>query len=192
MMKRLVCLAFALPLLVTACGGSGSKQALGVPDIVALREAAARLAETELVRLQALEEPRKEKLILSPTMNPFTIGTGIWSRVYREYTGYEIKDIRLKDSLMHPVEFEITYAFKVFATPGRNEDFKGAKELAEAEHEFEFRRETSLDLVYQADLSGEVGELPPDPPHDQYHPREFTQQLPEGEILESGSAERED
>lgn len=192
MKKRLVCLALALPILATACGGSGSKQALGVPDIVALREAASRLAETELERLQALEEPRKEKLILSPTMNPFTVGTGIWSRVYREYTGYEIKDIRLKDSLMHPVEFEITYTFKVFATPGRNDDFTGAKDLAEAEREFEFRREASLDLVYRADLSGEVAELPPDPPHEQFHPREFTQELPEGEVLESGPAERED
>ena len=70
MKKRLVCLALALPLLITACGGSGRRQAVGVPDIMALREAAARLAEREIERLQALEEPRKEKLILSPTMNP--------------------------------------------------------------------------------------------------------------------------
>lgn len=191
MRSRLICTALVLLAVSLACGRNSAS--FGVPDIVVLREAGNRLAESEMKRLQALEEPRKDELIRSPTMNPFTYGTsGIYSRVYREYTGYEVKDIRLKDSLLSPVEYEIAYEFKVFSTPGKNDEFPGAKEIAESEREFSLRRESSLTMTYLTDLEGKVTEQPEDPPFEQFHPREYTRALPKPKEIKPPSKSTED
>ena len=104
-----------------------------------LQERAVSLASSELARLNAVELLYRNIPMRHQIQNPaiFRIDQG-WTKVYRRFSGFEVKDIRRSDSLLAPIIFDIDYEYEAFGTVFRKESDGAALE------------ETKTDVIYES------------------------------------------
>ncbi len=170
-MKRLVgicCMAIAIGLVFYGCGG---KQ-FGANDIAKIRAAASTLAEKEIERFQPLEYQHKDEAMFYQCMgHPIDPTWGVYAKAYREFTGSEIKDITMENSLERPIKVIVSYNFDVYATdPAIPRDDPEGLDKAQKVTNFILHHKESKPLVYYFDFDGnQVGDLPEQFPRVSYY-----------------------
>jgi len=139
-----------------------------------LLRSAYRLAEQELAQFRKSEEMYKDKLMTHPfTLNPFHPGAKMYVKWYRDFTGYEVRDIYRSDSFLWPAVFEVAYNYDLMHTDIRTtierDEFLGLDPREQAAEDTEFEKGNSFTVIrrYRAKLDGEVeNNLPPMPSRD--------------------------
>jgi hypothetical protein len=123
------------------------------------------LAENELRRLSEAEAAYRDMSRLHRHgQNPFMPDLGVYAKTYREYTGYELADIRRTDSLLRPYEYVVTYEFDVLSTEGRTSQSGNSPELSRRDAEFEALRKGAHTLRYRCAPTGDFAGPPPSAP----------------------------
>ncbi len=163
----------ALPVLTTGCGqGLGLSQTsvslFADPAVVErLEDRAKALAEDELVRFNKAEQVYATQVMYHPNMtNLFGIDEGVYLKMYREFTGYDIADIVRTESLLRPVAFRIVYHAKVHASKAQHSALPGSLQKALADDVLTVVREITVPREYRGDSRGDVdetqlGQVPP-------------------------------
>lgn len=157
-MKKLIVLIGVL-FVVLAAGCADKRASFGPQDVARIKEKANALAENELKRFGAAEEQYKDKVeFFLLEGHPFMAGLGAFTKIYRKYTGYEIKGIYLSDNLTKPVQVDIVYTFDVMCNEyvgARGDSDHEAEVAAMNSNEFSVRRTGQFDVTYYSDFDGE-------------------------------------
>jgi hypothetical protein len=152
-MKKMLCAAVAV--LVAALAGCGDKG--GGVSQEELKERAIKLAEADIKRFEAIEEKYKDDVVFNQfSGNPFMPEMGVFLKVYRDFEGFEVQDIRLRDSLTEPVELEIAYKSTIMHTPYHEYEHAESPVKAAQDTEYEEGREDVFSKIYILDDEGEV------------------------------------
>lgn len=136
------------------------------------------LAKRELGRMAAAEMMYRNKVELQEIDSGlYAPGTGVYLKIYRNFTGYEIEDIYRSESYLYPVAYQIRYTYDLLGTGPAHSSTPDAVKAAEAQNEFSVLGEYSLVRRYRADREGNyVGNLPDLPPRPNfYRPEEGTE-----------------
>ena len=98
--------------------------------------------------------------------------TGVYIKLYRNFTGYEVVDIYRSDSLIRPIAYAIRFYYKILATAPQHIDLPNAKELAEQDNTFSLLSKHNLTRYYACDVNGDyMGNLPDVPARPNYYRR---------------------
>ncbi|MCH7959445.1 MAG: hypothetical protein IID08_04915 [Candidatus Hydrogenedentes bacterium] len=156
-----------LCVLLAACGGSrdgDSGPNRGVADR-ALLARAEELAQSEIARLAAEALVYRSNAELHETILP-VIGSkvGVYVKMYREFTGYEVVDIVRSNSILYPVEIAIRFDFDVLATEVRSIGAPDAQVHAQADYRFRVFRQDSVRRRYRCDPEGNPVDILPELP----------------------------
>ena len=156
-----------LCVLLAACGSSrdgDSGTNRGVDDR-ALLARAEKLAQSEIARLAAEALVYRSNAELHETRLP-VIGSkvGVYVKMYREFTGYEVVDIVRSNSVLYPVEIAIRFDFDVLATEVRGSGEPDAQRHAQADYRFRVFRQDSVRRRYRCDLEGNPVDILPELP----------------------------
>lgn len=156
-----------LCVMLAACGGSRSGDSdsnRGVEDR-ALLARAEELAQSEISRLAAEALVYRSNAELHETVLPM-IGSkvGVYVKMYREYTGYEVVDIVRSDSVLYPIEIAIRFDFDVLATEVRGMGEPDAQTHAQADYRFRVFRQDSVRRRYRCDPEGNPVDILPELP----------------------------
>ncbi len=123
---------------------------------------AAKLAESELARLSAIELVYRNKLYYHSFYIPGTYNKGgAYVKMYREFTDYSIVDISHSVSILHPISVLVEFNYDIVATDPvlvDGEDIAGARTARNRANPNFFRRD-SVRMYYPCDELG-VPELP--------------------------------
>ena len=122
-----------------------------------LHQKATELATSELARLNAMEMMYRNIPMRHQIQNPATllIDTG-WAKVYRRFSGFEVKDVLRSDSLLTPVLYEIEYQYDIFATQFRKERDGDALEETKKDKVYEPLYSDVLNVKYGCNEFGEL------------------------------------
>lgn len=138
-----------------------SSRVLSASRIAKLTETASRLAESEMARMSAAEMIYRNKVQYNETILPvLQTKTGAYLKIYRNFTGYEVEDIVLSDSVLYPITYEIRYDYDVLASTQRGMDLPNAFSLSSQDREFELLRHSSVTQRYRCDWSGDYEGAP--------------------------------
>ncbi|MBN2310939.1 MAG: hypothetical protein JXR94_18335 [Candidatus Hydrogenedentes bacterium] len=162
MKKYAIAAVFVLAVL-----GLGCREQSGLPSrgfVEQLREKAQQLAESELERLNAIEQQYKNEIEFH---HHHSLGTQAFTKTYREFIHAEVVDIYRSESYLFPITYEITFTYEHYTTPFRhvNQDKGAAMALSEKDTEYTLYNTAQLTRRYRCDATGEYdGSLPPMPP----------------------------
>lgn len=122
-----------------------------------LHQKATDLATSELARLNAMELMYRNIPMRHRIQNPATlmIDTG-WTKVYRRFSGFEVKDVLRSDSLLSPVLYEIEFKYDIFATQFRKEGDGSALEETKMDKVYEPLYSDVLNVKYGCNEEGEL------------------------------------
>ncbi|HOE67398.1 MAG TPA: hypothetical protein PLO62_12805 [Candidatus Hydrogenedentes bacterium] len=115
-------------------------------DTLARKEMAAINAAQEIYKTHAMHHNHK--------WHPLGLKMGMYIKMYREITGYEIVDIERSTSLLRPYTFTIRYDYNWMATPQRHSQSPDSAELAKKDTEFSIFKTNSFTYVYSIDADG--------------------------------------
>lgn len=136
-----------------------------------LREKANRFAESEMARMAAADMIYRHRVRLFESNVP-VLGTptGLYTKVYRHFTDFEVTDITKSESILNPIAFHIRFDYEVVSSPLRRYELEGARELSQADRDFYIIEGRSLRRVYLCDEAGNPSEKAwePLPPFDFY------------------------
>ncbi len=136
-----------------------------------LKEKAADLAEADLTRFNVADAAYKAKVQLHTQDLPMG-ETGIYIKMYRHFTGYEVRDIYRSDSLIYPIAYAIRFYYEIVATAPQHMDLPGAEEKAKRDNEFKVVSKHSITRYYACDDDGDyAGNLPEVPARPNYYTR---------------------
>lgn len=153
--------------LVVCCGGprdEGSGPNAEIDDR-ALQIRADELAQSEIARLAAEALLHRSRATLHETRLP-VIGSkvGVYLKIYREFTGYEVVDIVRSNSVLYPIEMVIRFDFDVLATEVRGMSEPDAQVHAQADFRFRVFRQNSVTRRYRCDSQGNTADTLPELP----------------------------
>ena len=147
-----------LCVLLAACGGDpsgeGSSRNLERDDRMLL-ERAEELAQSEIARLAAEALVYRSLATLHETRLP-VIGSkvGVYLKIYREFTGYEVVDLVRSNSVLYPIDIVIRFDFDVLTTEVRGMSEPDAQKHAQADYRFRVFRQDSITQRYHCDSEG--------------------------------------
>ncbi len=133
--------------------------------IEALKQKADTFAQSEMARYNAIELIYKNIPELHTTRVP--INNNLikgWTKTYRRFTEYEVVDIVRSESMLSPIQYEITFHYEQYNTPYRKTDAPNAQQLCEDDFEYELRFTESLTRTFACDTQGELLESVSAPP----------------------------
>jgi len=120
-----------------------------------LEHSMARVALAELLRLNKAEEEYGKAISFEPI--PFhPLQWGFWRKIKREYSSYEIVDMRERGSLMTPYEVVVEYRFRLLQTERQSSRFPEAVDKAKKDTNFlPTGEEGAVDVLYRFDADFE-------------------------------------
>lgn len=135
-----------------------------------LQAKAGKLAEAEISRLSAAEMIYRNEAKLYTTHVPITMElTGGWTKLYREYTNYDVFDVYRSESLIYPVTIELRFEYDLVGTPYRSIHGSESMKQAQTDTDYSVVRSGTLIRRYRCDALGDyVGKIPDLPPRPHY------------------------
>lgn len=134
-------------------------------------EKANAFAESEMARMAAADMLYRDRTRLFESNVP-VLGTptGLYTKVYRHFTDYEVSDITQSESILNPVAFHIRFDYEVVSSPLRRYELEGAPELSQADRDHYILEGRSLERIYLCDEAGNPSRKAwePLPPFDFY------------------------
>jgi len=121
-----------------------------------LQEQATLIAESEMARLSAIEMIYRNKTYrYTFESNMVDLSPKIYTKLYRQFTGFEVVDITLADSVIRPVEIDIAFQFEVVTSKivGESDDPESVK-IAKNNYDFRPLASDSAQLTYVCDENG--------------------------------------
>lgn len=127
-----------------------------------LKAKAKALAERELGRMAATEMLYRNVVeSQTPAYDQLPSSLGAWVKIYRNFEGYEVKDIIRSDSYLSPIEYEIEYRYTIMSTrPVMSLGAEGAQSAIKNSF-FDPVADRTVVYTYKCDAWGNaVGDLP--------------------------------
>lgn len=157
-MKRIYISIIALGLvLIIGCARPGTNDTSDSTDSDELIAKAEALAQSELMRLNAIEMVYRNIPEVHRYSSPATLTPESgWVKVYRRISSFEVNDVRRTDSVLHPVIYEVDYKYDVFGTLYRNNRIINALELSRSDSQFAIRYSGVIKHTYQCDTNGDL------------------------------------
>lgn len=165
----LIIMLVGLSFLGIGCSQDNNQPQLSSEQIEKIRAKAMELAEHEMVRFSMAEQEWKDSVnFYRHDWIPIAGDDGVYSKAFRHFTNFNVENIRLIDSLIHPIECVIKFEFDVYTTEGRHSSFEESEDRALEDDEYRMRYSDNLVVTYLGDFDGYFGmselvEL--EPPH---------------------------
>ncbi len=184
-------------LVVPACTeGGASGGGAGMPDarfVAGLKDRAHEVARAEIRRLAEAERQYRDEVTRHQFVGPMGNVAGGYLKMYREFTGYTVVDIRRSESYLYPTVFEIDLAFDDMATPLRHTDLDRAlpgvnpRQVAAGDTEFSPRRQLQIRRSFLLDAEGSIVQRDDPLPRPKYYEPHGDRREEEPEVKYSGN-----